>query len=61
LLLADEPTGSLDASVAQDVITLLRDLATSVGSVLIVVTHDAAVAARLPRQIDLKDLNRAAR
>ncbi|MEM7808403.1 MAG: ABC transporter ATP-binding protein [Planctomycetota bacterium] len=60
LLLADEPTGALDASTAQAVITLIKRLATEAGATLIVVTHDAAVAGALPRTLDLADINRAA-
>ena len=60
LLLADEPTGALDASTAQAVITLIKRLATEAGATLIVVTHDAAIAGALPRTLDLADINRAA-
>ncbi len=61
LLLADEPTGSLDAASAAVVIGLLRDLSAEAGATLVVVTHDAAVARALPRTLNLADINRAAR
>ncbi len=54
LLLADEPTGSLDSSNATAVIDLLLDLHRN-GMTLVMVTHDLAIAARSPRQIHIKD------
>ena len=60
LLLADEPTGSLDAPSAVVVIGLLRGLAEDCGATLVVVTHDRDIAGRLPRTIDLAEINRAA-
>jgi putative ABC transport system ATP-binding protein len=56
LLLADEPTGSLDPSRRDAVVTLLREAAREEGATLLVVTHDAAVAAALPRTVALSDL-----
>jgi putative ABC transport system ATP-binding protein len=44
-IFADEPTGALDSRTARDVLGLLRDAATSLGSTTIMVTHDAAAAA----------------
>jgi lipoprotein-releasing system ATP-binding protein len=44
LVLADEPTGQLDVHTAADVTRLLVDLVTESGSMLVVVTHDDAVA-----------------
>lgn len=41
LLLADEPTGSLDSTTGQDVIRLLHDAATKDGRAVLVVSHDA--------------------
>ncbi len=54
LVLADEPTGSLDAANASLVIELLRELNRRGKSVL-VVTHDGGVAAACHRTIDLPD------
>lgn len=53
LLLADEPTGSLDAEAATTVMALLIDVHRRIGSTLVVVTHDPSIAARLDRTIDL--------
>jgi putative ABC transport system ATP-binding protein len=54
LLLADEPTGALDASSARDVIELLVDVHQLIGATLVVVTHDAAIAAYANRTIVLE-------
>ncbi len=53
ILLADEPTASLDAAAAQEVGTLLLDAATAGGATLLVATHDPALLARLPRRLHL--------
>ena len=53
IILADEPTASLDARAARDVITRLRDLAHSQGKIVICVTHDQALIAASDRQIRL--------
>ena len=55
LILADEPTGSLDVENSTAVIDLLRDAREEVGATLIVITHDAAVADRFGRRIALRD------
>lgn len=47
LILADEPTGQLDARAADEVATLLVELAAETGGMLVVVTHDEAVASRV--------------
>ncbi len=47
LVLADEPTGQLDSRTAADVTELLCDLVVESGGMLVVVTHDAAVASRV--------------
>jgi ABC-type lipoprotein export system ATPase subunit len=49
LILADEPTASLDRSNADIVLELLRRLADECGSTLILATHDPDVVARFPR------------
>lgn len=54
LVLADEPTGSLDAKSAEGVLTLLRD-ATAGGTAIVLVTHDPRAAARADRVIRLVD------
>ncbi|KQU51128.1 ABC transporter [Bosea sp. Leaf344] len=53
IVLADEPTASLDRSAGRDVAQMLLGLAEECGATLIVVTHDAALAERLGRQIRL--------
>jgi ABC-type lipoprotein export system ATPase subunit len=48
LILADEPTGQLDQATAAELMTVLMDHVESTRAALIVATHDAAVAGRLP-------------
>jgi len=55
LVLADEPTGNLDASSAGVVIDLLVATATSAGGALVIVTHDPPTAARADRILQLHD------
>src|SRR3989441_8279401 len=54
LLLADEPTGNLDATSARDVLTLLGRLNREFGKTIVMVTHDphAAEAAKTIRRLD---------
>src|SRR5690242_13636513 len=53
LLLADEPTGSLDAQSGSGVIDLLFGLNREYGTTLVLVTHDEALAARCARVVRL--------
>lgn len=55
LLLADEPTGSLDEAAAKCVISLLAELQSELGLSLIMVTHNPQLAARLERQATLEE------
>ncbi len=55
LILADEPTGSLDAGSSLTVVDLLREAQADAGATLIVITHDQRVAERLDRRIGLRD------
>lgn len=57
LLLADEPTGSLDFETAQSVMDLLLSLSRDEGTTLITVTHDQHLAERYPRQVHIADIN----
>ena len=54
VLLADEPTGSLDEVTARSVMDLLRSVATEHGRTLVVVTHDRTLAATFPRSLTLE-------
>ena len=53
LLLADEPTGSLDASSGEAVISLMFQLNRDLGTTLVMVTHDENLAARCTRSVRL--------
>lgn len=53
LLLADEPTGNLDESTADDVLALARDLVARTGCGLLMVTHSLHLAATLDRHVTL--------
>ena len=55
LILADEPSGSLDARTGERVIDLLFELVTSQGATLLLVTHNEALAKRCHRQLVLRD------
>lgn len=55
LVLADEPTGNLDASSGEAVYGLIRELAEQLGTAFVVVTHDPKLAARMDRQVTMKD------
>lgn len=55
LLLADEPTGNLDEESAAGVLQLLLRLRQERGAMLLMVTHDAAIAAQADRTLELRD------
>jgi len=55
LLLADEPTGNLDSATGKQIIELLVDLHRNLGSTLVLVTHDSALAAHADRVVTLRD------
>ena len=54
LVLADEPTGNLDAVTGRQIIDLMFDLNAKEGTTLILVTHDEAIAARCDRVLRLQ-------
>ena len=54
-LLCDEPTGNLDSANAEQVLRILRDLATHDGRTVVLVTHDESAAAYGDRLIRLRD------
>lgn len=55
LLFADEPTGNLDRASAQQVTALLFELQARNGMALVIVTHDATLAAQCPRRVRIED------
>lgn len=55
LILADEPTGALDAKTGAEVMDVLLELNREAGVTLVMVTHDPQVAARCGRVLTMKD------
>ncbi|WP_039058110.1 lipoprotein-releasing ABC transporter ATP-binding protein LolD [Enterobacter sp. Bisph1] len=55
LVLADEPTGNLDARNADSIFELLGELNKSQGTAFLVVTHDLQLAKRMNRQLEMRD------
>jgi putative ABC transport system ATP-binding protein len=55
LLLADEPTGNLDDETAREMLPVLLSLTRARGTTLIMVTHDAALAAAADRVLELRE------
>jgi lipoprotein-releasing system ATP-binding protein len=55
LILADEPTGSLDSQASEQVFDILRDVVDSRGKTVVAVTHELDLAARMDRRIQLMD------
>ena len=53
VLLADEPTGNLDATTGQSILALLRDLNRERGLTMMMVTHDPAIAGQADRVVRL--------
>ena len=54
IVVADEPTGALDAKSADDALDLLEVLRTQLGKTIIMVTHDPHAAARAQRIVHLE-------
>jgi putative ABC transport system ATP-binding protein len=54
LVLADEPTGNLDSASSRDVLALLRDINRE-GRTIVLITHDATVAAVAQRVLEMRD------
>jgi putative ABC transport system ATP-binding protein len=55
LILADEPTGSLDRATGQKIVELLRSAATKQQATVLVVTHDEKIAEQADRRMELED------
>ena len=55
LLLADEPTGELDDETGEEMLELLNTVNTDIGTTIIIVTHDPAIATSVGRTIAIKD------
>ncbi len=55
IVFADEPTGNLDSVNGKNVLELLESHTKKAGRTLVLVTHDAEIAARADRRIHLKD------
>ncbi len=54
LIVADEPTGDLDAKAADEILNLLQELRASLGKTIIMVTHDPKAASRADRIVHLE-------
>jgi putative ABC transport system ATP-binding protein len=55
LILADEPTGSLDKATGQKIVQLLREAANTQKTTVLVVTHDERVAKQADRRLEIED------
>jgi putative ABC transport system ATP-binding protein len=60
LVLADEPTGNLDASLASETLTLLREACTEQNAALLLVSHDREILGRFEQVADFKAINQPA-
>ncbi|ANE45477.1 hypothetical protein SY83_03115 [Paenibacillus swuensis] len=59
LLLADEPTGNLDAQMGAEIVEQMRELCNATGQTLLMVTHDQHLAAQFPRRESMSRLQEA--
>ena len=59
IVIADEPTSALDEDLRESFMDLLLGACAEAGSALVFVSHDARLAARFARQVDLPQINRA--
>ncbi|AXK36363.1 ATP-binding cassette domain-containing protein [Streptomyces armeniacus] len=55
VVLADEPTGELDTSTAEEVFAALRTANSELGTTILVVTHDEAVSSEVSRTVSIRD------
>ena len=55
ILMADEPTGNLDQETGHHIVSLMFDLHRRFGTTLLLITHDAALAAQCDRTVTIRD------
>ncbi|QYR20371.1 ABC transporter ATP-binding protein [Paenibacillus sp. sptzw28] len=55
LLLADEPTGSLDTKMSNQILDLFRELNRNIGITVVIVTHDPLLARKVDRVVAIRD------
>lgn len=55
LILADEPTGSLDRATGERVLTMLLQAVTESNTTLVIITHDETIATRMDRVFEIRD------
>jgi putative ABC transport system ATP-binding protein len=55
ILLADEPTGNLDSTTGEEILTVLRTLSEEQGHTVVVITHDTSIARNAPRVVRIRD------
>ncbi|MFB9275314.1 ABC transporter ATP-binding protein [Cohnella cellulosilytica] len=55
LLLADEPTGSVDSKMADQILDLFRELNRTIGITVVIVTHDPLLAKKVDRVVAIRD------
>lgn len=55
IVLADEPTGNLDTQTGKEILALIHDVHSRLGSTIVIVTHDMSVADQCARTVALRD------
>ena len=55
MLLADEPTGNLDGRTSDEIHALFDKVNENYGTAMLIVTHNRALAARMPKQLEMRD------